>query len=176
LAGDPKALRALVETYQGSVFGLCLRIARHRHDAEDITQDVLLRAIRGLSTWDRLRPLRPWILAIAANRCRTYLARLARRPFMVDSLAEYPEERNPGSDPDLAAELELAMSELRPEYRLVIVMYHEQSLGYDEISEAMSRPVGTIKTWLHRARAEMARFLAKRPGLSGLVPEVYHEL
>jgi RNA polymerase sigma-70 factor (ECF subfamily) len=162
LTGDAEALRTLVETYQGSVFGLCFRMVRHRQDAEDITQEVLVRAVRSLRSWDRKRPLRPWILAIAANRCRTHLAKQVQRPLPVEHLADLPDERPPERDKDLAAELDVAIAALRPEYRLVVVMYHEQELPYEEISEVIGRPVGTVKTWLHRARAEMAKFLTER--------------
>ena len=165
LAGDSEALRTLVETYQGPVYGLCYRMVRHREDAEDITQEVMVRAIRHLRHWDRRRPLRPWILAIAANRCRTHLTKQSRQPIPMDHLAQVPDERRPDHDQDLAAELELAMAALRPEYRLVMVLFHEQELPYEQISEVIGRPVGTVKTWLHRARAELARGLAKRPGL-----------
>jgi len=172
LAGDGEAVRILVETYQGLVYGLCYRMVQHRQDAEDITQEVLLRAVRSLKSWDPKRPLRPWILAITANRCRTHLAQQARRPVPTEYTADVPDERRPEHDRELAAELELALAALRPEYRLVVVMYHEQELPYEEISEAISRPIGTVKTWLHRARAEMARRLARQAGMRGLCPQV----
>jgi RNA polymerase sigma-70 factor (ECF subfamily) len=172
LAGDAEAIRTLVEMYQGLVFGVCYRMVRHRHDAEDITQDVLVRAVRSLKSWDCKRPLRPWILAIATNRCRTHLAKQMRRPMLTEHLAEVPDERQPEHDQDLAAELELALAALRPEYRMVVVMYHEQEMPYEEIAEAIGRPIGTVKIWLHRARAEMARRLVRQAGMCGLVPQV----
>ena len=72
--------RALVERFQGIVFGLSVRLLTHRHDAEDVTQEVFIRVFRSLRRWDRTRPLQPWILGIAVNRCRTWMARRARRP------------------------------------------------------------------------------------------------
>ena len=67
------------------------------------------------------------------------------------------------TDPDdLAGELERALNGLRPEYRLVFVLFHEQNLPYDEIARVMTRPVGTVKTWLHRARAQLAEYLYRR--------------
>lgn len=168
LAGDESAIAALVQAYQGPVFGFCFRMVRHRHDAEDITQEVLLRVIRHLGRWDG-RPLRPWILTIAANRCRTFLSGAARRPTPTEHVAELPDERRPYRDRDLAGELELAIAALRPEYREVVVLFHEHELDYDEIAKTIGRPVGTVKTWLHRARAEMARRLARQAGMKELV-------
>src|SRR3954447_18427373 len=82
-SGDPQAPRLLIEQFQGVLFGLCLRMMGHRHDAEDVMQEVFLRALRGVHGFDGERPLRPWLLGIAANRCRTALARRARRPGTV---------------------------------------------------------------------------------------------
>jgi RNA polymerase sigma-70 factor (ECF subfamily) len=158
-AGDSEAPRLLIERYQGVVFGLCYRMMNHRQDAEDVAQETFVRALRGMGGFDASRLLRPWLLEIAANRCRTALARRSRR-FTVELAGpaeEVADHRAGPSDPnDLAGELERALGELRPEYRLVFVLYHEQNLSYDEIAQSVSRPVGTVKTWLHRARGELA--------------------
>jgi RNA polymerase sigma-70 factor (ECF subfamily) len=63
---------------------------------------------------------------------------------------------------DLASELQRAIGRLRPEYRLVFLLFHEQNLSYEEIALSAGRPVGTVKTWLHRARAELAEHLIRR--------------
>ncbi len=161
--GDPQAPRLLVERFQGVVFGLCLRMLGHRHDAEDAMQETFVRALRGIAGFDIDRPVRPWLLGIAANRCRTALSRRARRPGLSDSAEDQVDPRARLADPDdLAGELERALDQLRPEYRMVFALFHEQNLAYDEIAEAMARPVGTVKTWLHRARAELADHLSRR--------------
>jgi RNA polymerase sigma factor (sigma-70 family) len=161
--GDPGAPRWLIERYQGVVYGLCFRMLGHRHDAEDTMQETFVRALRGISGFESDRPLRPWLLGIAANRCRTALARRARGPAVVEPAAERVDQRAGLADPDdLAGELERAIARLRPDYRLVFTLFHEQNLAYEEISRSMGRPVGTIKTWLHRARAELAEHLSRR--------------
>jgi len=71
LRNDPRAIRTLVEQFQDLVFGMCVRMLGHRHDAEDVTQEVFLRIFRSLRRWDSARPLKPWVLVIAVNRCRT---------------------------------------------------------------------------------------------------------
>ena len=65
-----------------------------------------------------------------------------------------------------------ALPILRDDYRLVFALFHEQGLPYDEIAEAVDKPVGTVKTWLHRARLEVLARLRQR----GMVSEVEHEL
>jgi RNA polymerase sigma factor (sigma-70 family) len=164
-AGDSQAPRLLIEQYQGVVFGLCYRMMNHRQDAEDVVQETFVRALRAITGFDSGRPIRPWLLEIAANRCRTALVRRGRRPNLL--LAEPAEEladlrAGPADPDDLAGEIERALSGLRPEYRLVFVLFHEQNLSYDEIGRTVNRPIGTVKTWLHRARAELAESLSRR--------------
>ena len=162
-ANDPRAIRLLVDRYQGVVLGLCLRMLRHRQDAEDAAQESFIRALRGLAGFDPARPLRPWLLGIAANRCRTALSRRPRRPTPTESTSDWVDPRPGLADADdLAGELGRALGRLRPEYRAVFCLYHEQGIAYDEIAGIVDRPVGTVKTWLHRARAELAEHLARR--------------
>lgn len=164
-SGDPQAPRLLIERYQGVVFGLCYRMLNHRQDAEDVSQETFLRALRAMAGFDASRPIRPWLLEIAANRCRTALARRAQRSTLTRAEA-LPDRVDPRPDlpgrRDLAEELQEALNRLRPEYRLVVVLFHEQNLSYDEIAQALSRPVGTVKIWLHRARAQLAEDLSRR--------------
>jgi RNA polymerase sigma-70 factor (ECF subfamily) len=162
-SGDPDAPGRLIERYQGLIFGLCFRMLGHRHDAEDVMQETFVRALRGFSGFESERPLRPWLLGIAANRCRTALARRGRRPATVAATEEWPDHRvGSAAADDLAGELQRALGRLRPDYRMVFALFHEQNLPYEEISQTMGRPVGTIKTWLHRARAELADHLSRR--------------
>ncbi len=162
-AGDPHAPGELVGRFHGVVFGLCYRMMGHRHDAEDVAQESLVRALRGIGGFDGSRPLRPWLLGIAANRCRTALGRRSRRPTTTESPEDQVDHRPGLDDPDdLAGELARALDRLRPEYRLVFALFHEQGLPYEEISQTIGRPVGTVKTWLHRARGELADYLARR--------------
>ena len=162
-SGDPQGPSLLVDRFHGLVFGLCLRMMRHRQDAEDVVQETFVRALSAIGGFDPDRPLRPWLLGIAANRCRTALGRRSKRPLIAESAEEAVDHRPGLTDPDdLAGELERALGRLRPDYRLVFVLFHEQGLPYDEIALTIDRPVGTVKTWLHRARAELADDLTRR--------------
>jgi RNA polymerase sigma-70 factor (ECF subfamily) len=164
-SGNPQAPRLLIERYQGVVFGLCYRMMNHRQDAEDLVQETFVRALRSIAGFDAARALRPWLLEIAANRCRSALARRPRRPVLAlsERADELPDSRAGPADPDdVAGELERALAQLRPEYRLVFALFHEQNLSYDEIARTLTRPVGTVKIWLHRARAELAEYLGRR--------------
>jgi RNA polymerase sigma-70 factor (ECF subfamily) len=172
LRGDTLAVTALVERHQAEVFGLCLRMLHHRQDAEDVSQEVFVRVFRSLRRWDSSRPLKPWIMGITVNRCRTWLAQRARRPELVDYLHETAAAAAADDVAELTSEIGAAVADLRLEYRSVFVLFHEQGLPYEDIAQALRKPVGTIKTWLHRARLEVLERLQKR----GMISEVKHEL
>ena len=163
-------MRAFVKRYQNLVFALCYRILSHQEDAEDVAQEVFLRAFRGFKGWDMTRPMKPWLLAIATNRCRTFLQKRARRPIMTDYAVEAPAATT--EKLDLAEELQAGLEGLRTEYRTCFVLYYQQELPLAEISRVMECPTGTIKTWLHRARRDLADYLRKR----GFGPETHYEL
>lgn len=163
LTGDAGAMVELVDRFRGQVFGLCLRMLRHRQDAEDMTQEALVRAIRNLGRWDPNREFSPWLLAIAGNRCRTLMAARMRRPatgLPVETLAD--ETPDPWGERSLSEEVQRALGGLRDEYRTAFLLFHEQELSYQEIAAALDCPLGTVKTWVHRARRELARELIRR--------------
>jgi RNA polymerase sigma factor (sigma-70 family) len=155
-------MRQLIERFQGEVYGLCVRLLNHRHDAEDVAQEVFLRVFRSLRRWDSSRPLKPWVMAITVNRCRTWMAQRAKRPDLADYLHDLPARDQRDDSSELVVELRAAVQQLRPEYRAVFVLFHEQGQNYEDIALTMERPVGTVKTWLHRARIEVLDCLRRR--------------
>jgi len=163
LAGDDGALQSLVERFRARVYGLCFRMLGHRQDAEDATQESLVRAVRGLSHWDETREFTPWLLTIAANRCRTRLAAKSKRRAPTSDVEHLVDTR-----PDLlrarqtAEEVSAVLDLLRDDHRRAFVSFHVEGQSYAEIAEACNVPLGTIKTWVHRARREMAMKLRER--------------
>ena len=172
LSGDPVGLRTFVEQFQGWVFALCFRQIGHRQDAEDVAQETLVRAVRHLHQWDGVRPLKPWLLTIAVNRCRTHLSRRNTRARTVEVVVEPVAPARRIGEFDLAEELQLALQQLREEYRTCFVLFHQQELSLHEVARIMNCPDGTVKTWLHRARKELADLLRDR----GIVTGEGHEL
>ena len=153
----------LVERFQGQVFGLCYRMLGHRQDAEDMAQESFARALRSLAGWDAEREFAPWLLAIAANRCRSLLGVRMNRPRAASLVEDLPDRRpDPRGESSLSEEVELALGRIREEYRQAFLLFHEQELSYADIAAALDCPLGTVKTWVHRARRELARLLAER--------------
>ena len=100
-SGDSQAPRLFIERYQGVVFGLCYRMLHHQQDAEDVVQETFIRALRAMAGFDPARPISPWLLEIAANRCRTALSRRARKPMLAlaDPAEELTDPRGGLADP-----------------------------------------------------------------------------
>jgi RNA polymerase sigma-70 factor, ECF subfamily len=163
LAGDGGAATDLVERFRGVVFGLCYRMLGQRQDAEDVSQEAFARAFRSLRGFDAARDFRPWLLAIAGNRCRSFLASQRRRPALVE-MADGPVDlaEDPQRERNLAEEVQLALRGLREDHRKAFLLFHEQHLSYEEIATALGCPVGTVKTWVHRARRDLAAALRQR--------------
>jgi RNA polymerase sigma factor (sigma-70 family) len=162
-ANDPMALKDMVERFQSDVYRVCCRLMSDPHEAEDLAQEAFIRVFRSLHTWDQERPLKPWILSIAINRCRTALAKRAKRPSLSPLL-----DCNPGREvtaersTELQQEIDAAVDELRAEYREVFILFHTEEIPYETIGSMMHKPVGTIKTWLHRARLAVVQRLRER--------------
>jgi len=133
-----------------------------REDAEDAAQETFIRVLRSLSHWDENRDFEPWLLAIAGNRCRTALTNRKRKPppDSLDDVAPVADDDDPGSH--LAEEVQRALGQVRDEYREAFVLFHEQEKSYGEIAEMMGVPLGTVKTWVHRARRDLMDQLRQR--------------
>ena len=168
LDGEPEAMRAFVRQFEHMVFGLSLRMLGHRHDAEDISQEVFLRVFRHLHRWDPTRALKPWILTITANRCRTALSQRKKTSLPALSADDLPAASASDEPLALAEELQLGLDQLREEYRTCFILYYQQELSHLEIAEVMDCPEGTVKTWLFRARNELAEWFRRR----GVQPEI----
>lgn len=163
LDGDQLSFSELVCRFRGQVYGLCYRMLGQREDAEDATQETFLRVARNLDRWDPNRAFEPWLLTIAGNRCRTKLAKRMRRPGIITLEHPIQDDWQFRNDAKLLAEeMELALQAVREDYRRAFMLFHKQELCYDEIASQMNVPLGTVKTWVHRARRELICRLRKR--------------
>jgi RNA polymerase sigma-70 factor (ECF subfamily) len=144
--------------------------------AEDVTQEAFLKAFSHLDRFDPQFKFLNWILRIAHNaaidaiRRRTPRAEIslerqidAEGPSLEDRLADPDSDRafRDLEQQDLSRLMAAALERLRPEYREVLVLRHHEDLSYDEIAEITGLPLGTVKSYLHRARAELARYLVR---------------
>ncbi|MFY9826600.1 MAG: sigma-70 family RNA polymerase sigma factor [Thermoanaerobaculia bacterium] len=172
LRGSQDAFRELVVRFERPVYTLVQRMVQNPATAEDLAQEVFLKAYRRLDTYDPQWKFSSWLFKIAHNTTIDHLRRGTPETVpleadeegrgdlsavLSDAAAEGPHaaaERR-----DLARSLERALAHLRPEYRVAVVMFYAQGASYQEICEVTGLPLGTVKTNLHRARKELARVM-----------------
>jgi RNA polymerase sigma-70 factor, ECF subfamily len=181
LRGSSAACEALVTRFERPVYNLIARLVQDPGMAEDLTQDSFIKMFRALGTFDPRQRFSSWLFRIAHNTAIDYL-RQRQLPIATPVVDDDGEARDPlasiadlaalsperiASNRELAAALDAAIDRLRPEYRSAIVLRHQEGLEYDEIAQVLDLPLGTVKTYLHRARRELARHL----GAAGFGPE-----
>ena len=164
---DETAFSKLVRRHYRLVFRVCLKILGHRQDAEDMTQETFSRFAKHVDKWDVRRPLEPWLVTIAGNRSKTLLARRRAHQSLTSMVEPVTDEAHAVRNADgLREELQLALAAVPEQQRLAFDLFHEQGMSYVQISAEMGCPVGTVKTWVHRARTNVVRILRKREVLA----------
>ena len=164
LEGDQSAMLQIVNRYKQRVFGLCYRMLGQREDAEDVSQEAFLRVLDNLPRWDQSRSFEPWLMTIAANRCRTRLSRQKSKAIQPPLAFAPADERwtDESNARQLLEEIELALDSLPDKHGRAFALFHQKQLSYAEIAAELAVPEGTIKTWVHRARHELIRRLTAR--------------
>ena len=175
LGGSQRAYRELVHRFERPVFNLVARMVRDRTLAEDLTQDAFVKAFGRLDSYQPTQgKFSNWLFKIAHNTAIDHLRRSELDVVPLDSgEPEHADLHAILSDPDastpldhaergnLAEALALAVERLRPEYREVIVLRHQEGLAYEEIADVAGLPLGTVKTYIHRARKDLAELLSQ---------------
>ncbi|TWU01082.1 RNA polymerase sigma factor [Stieleria varia] len=160
---DAGAMTTLVARYYEFVFQACFRILQHRQDAEDATQETFTRLAKYFHRWDKRRPLEPWLITIAGNRCRTAMSK--KSGFAELTEAAEPETlactQQQAADA-LREEVSLVLQDCPEQQRVAFELFHEHAMTYAEIAHRMQCPVGTVKTWVHRARMVLIQQLQQR--------------
>ncbi len=153
---DQRAFAVLVRRHQGKIRGLLLRLTASRTLADDLAQEVFLRAYRALPGFEGRSSFSTWTYRIAYNVFLNYRTRsrahLSLPEGMEGDASVSASDESPGHS-DLKSDLSQAIASLPPRYRAVVVLYYLRDVTYREIAEILELPIGTVKTHLHRARA-----------------------
>ena len=154
-AGDPAAFDALYEAHVERVFALCLRMTADERRAEELTQDVFVKAWRRIGTFRGESAFSTWLHRVTVNTVLDDRKWRSRRP---DQLSAVPDAAyGPGSaetsDPGARLRLERALASLPDRARMAIVLHGIEGYRYEEIAEIMGVALGTVKSHIHRARA-----------------------
>jgi RNA polymerase sigma-70 factor (ECF subfamily) len=154
-AGENAAFAELVRRHESRVRGLLVRLTSDRTLADDLAQEVFLRAFRGLPGFERRARFSTWLYRIAYNvflnfRARTRVA--VPLPAGFEDQTPAPSERADASGSDLRKDLRAAIETLPDRYRTVVTLFYLEDISYPEIAEVLDLPLGTVKTHLHRAK------------------------
>jgi len=175
--GEDAAYRELVRRYERPVFSLVFRMVRNRELAEDLSQETFIKVLNALDSYRPEYKFSSWVFKIANNAAIDHLRRReldtlsiegsphAETPQMMATTALQLGERGETAleaveNKELGGEIERAIAKLRPEYRTCILLRHVEGRAYEEIAEILSLPLGTVKTYIHRARNELRITLA----------------
>ena len=172
LAGSEAAYRELVTRYATPSVNFIYRYIRDRALAEDLAQEGFLRVYQRLHTYDTTKKFSSWFFQVLRNLTIDYLRvhrvpttsldeleQEGRPPAAVDVASASPEEA--AERQELAVAVSAALRQLRPEYREVVMLRYQEGLTQPEIAEMLGLPSGTVKTYLHRARKELAEILSQ---------------
>ena len=157
----------IVDAYQVRVYGFVRRMVRNDEDAQDVTQDVFVRAFQAIHKFDHRSSLRTWLFRIAYHLCVDLARRVDRSP-KISALESGTEDEAPREfadrrwDPaeilmnqELQVVVEHALETMSDKLRTVIVLHDREDLGYEEIAQVVNVPIGTVKSRLFLARAHM---------------------
>lgn len=177
LENDEAAYRELLERFRRPVFSLIYRMIGDREQAEDLAQESFVKAFNNLDSYNPSYRFSSWLFKIANNHAIDHLRRArlstvsihgsphattAQREeetrIALESQEETPEQEILALE--VGGEIEAAIAKLRPEYRTAVILRHIEDRPYEEIAEIMDIPIGTVKTFLHRARGELREALA----------------
>src|SRR5215213_11337586 len=174
--GRELAFRELVRRYERPVFSLVFRMVRDRETAEDLAQDAFVKVLNHIDRYSPEFKFSSWLFKIANNVAIDYLrkrridtvsmdgsphaasaAQVEATSFDVavhqESALDEMESR------ELGSAIEQAIARLRPEYRSCIMLRHVEGRSYEEIAATLDLPLGTVKTYIHRARHELRKAL-----------------
>lgn len=174
--GRDSAFRELVRRYERPVFSLVYRMVRDREAAEDLAQDSFVKVLNHI---DRYRPefkFSSWIFKIANNVAIDHLRKRQLDTISMDGsphattaaqveassfdvVAQQESALQELEAREIGSSIERAIERLRPEYRSCIMLRHVEGRSYEEIAATLDLPLGTVKTYIHRARNELRVYL-----------------
>ncbi|NOY25279.1 MAG: sigma-70 family RNA polymerase sigma factor [Oligoflexia bacterium] len=177
-SGDREAYSDIVRRYQDRIFTLSLRWMGDRQVAEEVAQDVFVALYRSLDRFRGEARLSTWIFRVTVNHCKNRRLYRRRRKMGQHEPLEGPRsldddgpvrqlpDKGPGTDTrvhrsEAARILQDALDQLDDSYRTILVLRDVEDLPYEEIAQILELPRGTVKSRLHRARAELARVLSR---------------
>lgn len=165
MQGDLNAFEVLVKQYEGKVFAVAYRLCGDRQEGEDLAQEAFLKAWRGLSKFRGEAALATWLVTIVTNIWRDRQRRHQLKSVSLDEPKSFEDgevfyqvsDQGPGPEAlyetkELQQQLQALINELKPEFRMVLVLRDIQGYSYEEVANMTQTSLGTVKSRINRAR------------------------
>jgi RNA polymerase sigma-70 factor, ECF subfamily len=162
-SGDRKAFRTLYDKSAPVLFAICVRLMRDRDLAQDVFQEAMTRIWRKAHLFDASKGNAiAWMAVVTRNCALSRLAAALPPSFSLDEggvLAAV--EARPSGDPVIAADVRQCLKQLNEKYRKCVTLIYLHGLSYEELATQMDAPLGSVKSWVHRAVRELALCMGK---------------
>lgn len=165
-----EAFELVLERFKDKVFRLSFAMLRDESQAEDMTQDVFMRVWKALPGYTGAASVSTWIYTITRNACLTELKRRQNRPTVSLQAPELESVLDgipalQTTDPEGGAELDahVLLARLPEKYRRVVTLFYLEQKSYEEVGAMLGLPLGTVKTFLFRARKALLQFVSRNP-------------
>ena len=156
-SGDQKAFRALYDKSSPVLFAICVRLMRDREMAQDVLQEAMTRIWRKAHLFDPTKGNALVWMTVVTRNCA--LSRIAAAPPPTSSLDDggvlAAVEAKSSDDPVIAADVRRCLKKLNERYRKCVTLIYLNGLSYKELAAELGAPVGTVKSWVHRAVREL---------------------
>ncbi len=170
--GDSKAYDKLILLYKDVVYSIVFRMVRNKQEAEDLTQEAFIKAYNSINSFNEDYAFSTWLFKIATNNCIDFFRKRKLKTYSMDESIKYKDDeiKQEYADPDPDVEFDLvaderkkiivtAIEQLPEKYRIVIEMRHQKEFSYEQISEDLALPLGTVKARIFRAREMLNKAL-----------------
>lgn len=174
-SGDQNALEELLSKYKVAVYNLIYRMVKDKQESEDLTQETFIKTFKSLPSFNEEYAFSTWIFKIATNNCIDFFRKRKLKTYSLDKPIQYKtsEIQQDHPDPNLNAEknilaherseiIKQAIDSLPKKYFEAIELRHRQEKSYEEISELLGLPLGTVKARIFRAREMLNKALKNK--------------
>jgi len=163
--GDRDAFQVLFETYKDKVYSIAVySIGGDKSIADDVTQQIFLKLFTAIRQFRGESEFTTWLYRLVINACMDEKRRRRRLLPWVDSSTHQPSEKKPQEERyarlELAQAVQQAIGELKPKFRLPILLKYIEGLSYDEIANVMGISKGTVASRLNRGHGQLAKLLS----------------
>ena len=169
-AGETEAFSELVRRHERVVYNLAFRFMRNETQADDMAQETFLKAYRLLKGFRAEARFSTWLYRVTSSVCLTEISRRKRRgevELTPGHLSGPETSVDPVQPSDTHEIIRRCVNRLPERYATIMTLYYLKEVSYEEIAETMNIPMGTLKTWMHRARRQLRTIVEQEMNSNG---------